>query len=97
MLPLQFGDSAHYWVEEADANELIHVYILRYGGRAVTEECPMAIIVMSFQSIVGVVIQVHTLRKYRNNTIMFGHLGLFSWHFLCQIYKTNWPRGNSDV
>ena len=30
----------------------------RDGGRAVTEECPIAVIVMSFQSIVGVVIQV---------------------------------------
>jgi len=32
-------------------------HTIGYGGRAVTEECPMAIIVMSFQSIVGVVIQ----------------------------------------
>ena len=31
---------------------------LRYGGRATTEQCPMAVIVMSVQSIVGVVIQV---------------------------------------
>ena len=30
----------------------------RYGGRAPTTECPQALIVMSLQSIVGVVIQV---------------------------------------
>eukprot|EP00092_Neocalanus_flemingeri_P101433 GFUD01129691.1.p1 GENE.GFUD01129691.1~~GFUD01129691.1.p1 ORF type:complete len:448 (-),score=102.64 GFUD01129691.1:27-1238(-) len=32
-------------------------HTIGYGGRAVTEQCPVAIIVMSFQSIVGVVIQ----------------------------------------
>lgn len=32
-------------------------HTIGYGGRATTEECPMAVIVMSVQSIVGVVIQ----------------------------------------
>ena len=44
--------------EEDEAFKDTNVDISRYGGRAVTEECPIAIIVMSFQSIVGVVIQV---------------------------------------
>ena len=39
----------------------IFTYTIRYGGRAVTEECPIAVMVMSFQSIVGVVIQVGKL------------------------------------
>ena len=33
--------------------------ICSYGGRATTEQCSVAIIVMSIQSIVGVIIQVH--------------------------------------
>ena len=33
-------------------------YFCRYGGRATTEHCTVAIIVMSLQSITGVVIQV---------------------------------------
>jgi len=32
-------------------------HTIGYGGRAVTEECPIAVVVMSLQSIVGVVIQ----------------------------------------
>ena len=44
--------------EENEAFKDGNVDIARYGGRAVTEECPIAVIVMSFQSIVGVVIQV---------------------------------------
>ena len=31
----------------------------RYGVRVTTEECPMAVFVMSVQSIVGVIIQVN--------------------------------------
>ena len=45
-------------VEDIEALKDENVDISRYGGRAVTEECPIAVIVMSFQSIVGVVIQV---------------------------------------
>jgi hypothetical protein len=44
--------------EDIETFKVENVDISRYGGRAVTEECPIAIIVMSFQSIVGVVIQV---------------------------------------
>ena len=33
-------------------------HTIGYGGRATTEQCSMAIIVMSLQSILGVVIQV---------------------------------------
>ena len=33
----------------------------RYGGRAVTEHCPSAVLLLSVQSIVGVVIQVERL------------------------------------
>ena len=33
-------------------------HLQRYGGRAATEECPHAIILMCIQSIVGVIIQV---------------------------------------
>ena len=34
----------------------------RFGGRATTEQCAVAVIVMSLQSIVGVVIQVDIKR-----------------------------------
>lgn len=34
-----------------------------YGGRAPTEECPEAIVVMCLQSIVGMVIQVRLMLK----------------------------------
>ena len=37
---------------------LMNEWIDRYGGRATTGQCALAIIVMSLQSIVGVVIQV---------------------------------------
>ena len=33
----------------------------RYGVRATTEECPLAVILMSLQSIFGVIIQVNYL------------------------------------
>ena len=36
-------------------------HTIGYGGRATTEQCSMAIIVMSLQSILGVVIQVETV------------------------------------
>ena len=35
----------------------------RYGVRVTTEECPMAVFVMSVQSIVGVIIQVNQGNK----------------------------------
>ena len=38
--------------------DLFPNYFSRYGGRATTENCTVAIIVMSLQSITGVVIQV---------------------------------------
>jgi hypothetical protein len=35
--------------------------VLRYGVRATTEQCSVAIIIMSIQCIVGVVIQVSSV------------------------------------
>ena len=43
---------------------------LRYGTRAPTTECPQAIVVMSLQSIVGVVIQVKFNSKHVENSLI---------------------------
>ena len=43
---------------------------LRYGTRAPTTECPQAIVVMSLQSIVGVVIQVKFNNKHDENSLI---------------------------
>jgi len=62
-------------------------HTIGYGGRAVTEECPVAVIVMSFQSIVGVVIQAcmagivfakFTKPTGRAETIMFSKNALIT-------------------
>ena len=60
MLSLQPRDPAYDWVSFVlfllrFSSQLL---LQRYGGRATTEECPHAIILMCIQSIVGVIIQV---------------------------------------
>ena len=37
---------------------MIMIMIFRYGGRATSDQCPAAVIVMSVQSIVGVILDV---------------------------------------
>ncbi|CAB4063558.1 KCNJN [Lepeophtheirus salmonis] len=55
-------------------------HTIGYGGRATTEQCPFAIIVLSFQSIIGVIIQActagiifakFTVPSQRQGTIIF--------------------------
>merc|ERR1711971_1532803 len=55
-------------------------HTIGYGGRATTEECPLAIIVMSTQSIIGVIIQAcmagiifakFTVPRKRGQTLVF--------------------------
>jgi len=62
-------------------------HTIGYGGRATTEQCSMAIIVMSLQSILGVVIQAcmagivfakFTKPSHRGETIMFSKNALIS-------------------
>jgi len=62
-------------------------HTIGYGGRATTEQCAMAIIVMSLQSILGVVIQAcmagivfakFTKPSHRGETIMFSKNALIS-------------------
>ena len=48
----------------------------RYGVRVTTEECPMAVFVMSVQSIVGVIIQVNKNKQKKQKKIA-GKLGRF--------------------
>ena len=38
-------------------------HTIGYGGRATSEQCPAAVILMSIQSIVGVIIDVSTYPK----------------------------------
>ena len=48
-----------YWVQLTTIIIIIIIFIIiRYGVRVTTEECPVAVFVMSVQSIVGVIIQV---------------------------------------
>ena len=62
-------------------------HTIGYGGRATTEQCSMAIIVMSLQSILGVVIQAcmagivfakFTKPSHRGETIMFSKNALIT-------------------
>merc|ERR1719370_34858 len=62
-------------------------HTIGYGGRAATEECPHAIILMCIQSIVGVIIQAcmagivfakFTKPTHRGETIMFSKNALIS-------------------
>ena len=53
--------------EEEQLKDTLKIYFkseflcFRYGVRATTEECPLAVILMSLQSIFGVIIQVNYL------------------------------------
>ena len=48
--------------------------------RATTEECPVAVLVMSLQSIVGVVIQVYTIHnKTSDESVKLGETFEFGW------------------
>jgi len=74
-------------------------HTIGYGGRATTEQCPVAIIVMSIQSIVGIIIQAcmagivfakFTKPTYRAETIMFSKNALItlrngSLYLVCRI------------
>lgn len=58
---------------EMIVTEMIYIkiteyYPYRYGVRVTTEECPVAVFVMSVQSIVGVIIQVSMRRSLSNST-----------------------------
>ena len=61
-------------------NLLISTY--RYGTRAPTEQCPIAVVIMSLQSIVGVVIQV-ILQARGYERIFYCISGLHGWDSLC--------------
>ena len=37
---------------------MIMIMMFRYGGRATSDQCPAAVILMTVQSIVGVIIEV---------------------------------------
>ena len=69
---------------------------VRYGGRATTEECPVAVVVMSLQSIVGVVIQVYIIvitipSVYLIVITITTHLcpGLHGWDSVCQVHQAH--------
>ena len=49
----------YYYTIVNRQTEVSDVTCFRYGVRVTTEECPMAVFVMSVQSIVGVIIQVN--------------------------------------
>ena len=53
---------AKYYPQKAIFSILTY-YFARYGVRVPTEECPAAVIVMSCQCIVGVIIQVTGVRQ----------------------------------
>ena len=60
----------------------------RYGGRAITEECPAAMILMCVQSIVGVIIQVGLILWIPSQTMSL-FSGLYGRHRFCQVYDAN--------
>ena len=58
-------------------------HTIGYGGRATSNQCAFAIIVMCVQSIVGVIISVRLLLV--SNVLMSIILGLYGRNILCQV------------
>ena len=62
MLPLQCRNPTYNRVSSFSCSNSLLEYFHRYGGRAITEQCPAAMLLMCVQSIVGVIIQVQASR-----------------------------------
>ena len=61
----------------------------RYGVRAPTEECSLAVVVISLQSIVGVVIQVITCPSLQSFSLPLHIAGLHGGNRVCQVHQAD--------
>ena len=87
MLPLQCGNPTYNRVFSFSCSNSLLEYFHRYGGRAITEQCPAAMLLMCVQSIVGVIIQVQASKILSDSPKMFP--GLHGRHCICQVHDAH--------